>query len=276
MVNEYFHAITHLGDRQTIMSKPQMVEIDDFRCASRLVHELCELGQDPVQWHTHLLTSLMRLLTASAGTAYIISPNLDPTQVAENWQLHLMPNEAWARYIDQGDVTDQPHTPAMMARLGTDFTATRQELIDDATWYNSRFYQEIASRIGWDQLLVSQVVIPSIGMIHGLGICRGVGKDPFTAREKTLLNFVHTELAELWRKPEAAEIDSLSKRLRETIACMRRGMGRKEIAQELGISPHTVQTYERQLYEKFQVTSRGELLARLAKAIRPTLPVSAK
>ena len=87
-----------------------------------------------------------------------------------------------------------------------------------------------------------------------------------------MIRFLHAELAHLWRKPEAVEIDELPKRLLETVAGMRRGLSRKEIAADLDISPHTVHTYERQLFDRFEVTSRGELLARLARAIRPSLP----
>jgi DNA-binding CsgD family transcriptional regulator len=254
------------------MMSDKHLSVSDLRFASRLIHEVCELGQDAVQWNTHLLQSLEHLLESHSGSAYVIYPGADPSNVGFPFQLHHNLNDTWNRYIEMGDVSDQPHTQAIMARVGTDFTVTRQELVDDATWYASEFYQNVARRANWDQMICSQVMIQSVGAVHGLGIGRMTGAPAFGERERALCNFVHTELAYLWRKPSAVEIDSLSKRLRETISCMQRGLSRKEIATELQISPHTVHSYERQLFENFKVSGRGELLARLAKAIRPTLP----
>jgi hypothetical protein len=240
----------------------------------RLVHEVCELGNDPVEWNTHLLQRLESLLDADGGNVYVIRRDTDP--LAFSFRLFLDHNmdESWSRYLDERGVAEQPHTPAMMARMGSDFTLTRQELIDDATWYASAFARDVAQGMGWDQFLVSHVFVEALGMIHGVGVARRVGRARFErdGREVAIMRFIHGELAHLWRKPEAVEIDSLPKRLLETVNGMRRGLSRKEIADELGISPHTVHTYERQLFERFDVSGRGALLARLARAIRPTLP----
>jgi hypothetical protein len=233
---------------------------------------LCELGNDPVQWNTRLLQGLERLVDGDGGAAYVIRRDVSLDRFAFTFYLDHNVDESWSRYLDEKGIADQPHTPAMMKRLGTDFTVTRQDVIDDSAWYASEFYRDVVPKIGWDQSLMSQVYIESMAAIHGLGMCRKIGRTAFGAGEVAVVRFLHEELAHLWRKPEAVEIDSLPKRLMETVAGMRRGLSRKEIADELQISPHTVHTYERQLFEKFDVNSRGELLARLARAIRPRLP----
>jgi hypothetical protein len=238
----------------------------------RLIFELCEIGNDTVAWNYHLLAKLDPLLGADFGTAYVFGRSLDPLNFEKRLYVEHNLDPAWQQYLQEKGVVEQPHTPAIMARLGTDFTVTRQALIDDEIWYGSQFYREVASQIGWDQLICSQVFVEPLGMVHGLGLARRVGGAPFGAREVAMLRFFHGELAHLWRKPESVEIDSLPKRLTETIGGMRRGLSRKEIAAELDISPHTVHSYERQLFERFGVKSRGELLARLARTIRPTLP----
>jgi DNA-binding NarL/FixJ family response regulator len=50
----------------------------------------------------------------------------------------------------------------------------------------------------------------------------------------------------------------LSGREREVLELLARGFRNAEIANALGISPHTVTTYVRQLYRKLEVGSRGE------------------
>jgi DNA-binding NarL/FixJ family response regulator len=61
---------------------------------------------------------------------------------------------------------------------------------------------------------------------------------------------------------EAADIDALSPREREVLDYLSRGYLYKEIAAELSISYDTVHTYVRRIYEKFQVHSRTEAVAK--------------
>ncbi len=57
----------------------------------------------------------------------------------------------------------------------------------------------------------------------------------------------------------------LPPRLRQTLDCLLLGDSEKQIARKLELSPHTVHVYVKSLYKKFQVSSRGELLARWVK-----------
>ena len=63
---------------------------------------------------------------------------------------------------------------------------------------------------------------------------------------------------ELLRDTSAA----LSPRLGQTLTCLLAGHSEKEAAQQLGLSPHTVHVYVKELYRRFGVSSRAELLAR--------------
>jgi DNA-binding CsgD family transcriptional regulator len=53
----------------------------------------------------------------------------------------------------------------------------------------------------------------------------------------------------------------LSPRARQTLEALIRGDSEKQVARKLGVSPHTVHVYVKQLYRRFGVSSRGELLA---------------
>jgi DNA-binding CsgD family transcriptional regulator len=59
----------------------------------------------------------------------------------------------------------------------------------------------------------------------------------------------------------------LSPRVRETLGGLLGGDQEKEIANRMGVSRHTVHVYVKQLYRKFNVSSRGELLARFVRGI---------
>jgi DNA-binding NarL/FixJ family response regulator len=67
-------------------------------------------------------------------------------------------------------------------------------------------------------------------------------------------------------EPDAAarvHVDELPPRLRQTLDGLCAGLAEKEIAAQLGLSPHTVHDYVRTLYKRFGVQNRAGLVARV-------------
>jgi DNA-binding NarL/FixJ family response regulator len=62
-------------------------------------------------------------------------------------------------------------------------------------------------------------------------------------------------------EPKASPIDRLSKRENEVLSLLAQGYLYKEIADAIGISLPTVNSYIRRIYEKLQVQSRGQAVA---------------
>lgn len=63
--------------------------------------------------------------------------------------------------------------------------------------------------------------------------------------------------------PQAAEsVESLTERQREVLDGLAAGRAYKQIADEMGMSIHTVRTYIRRIYEKLHVHSRTEAVAK--------------
>jgi DNA-binding CsgD family transcriptional regulator len=63
-------------------------------------------------------------------------------------------------------------------------------------------------------------------------------------------------------KKSAVAGELLSQRERQTLELLLTGNAEKQIAAQLKISRHTVHVYVKSLYKRFDVNSRGELLAR--------------
>jgi len=56
--------------------------------------------------------------------------------------------------------------------------------------------------------------------------------------------------------------ERLSPRMEQTLLSLLGGDSEKQVAAKLGLSQHTVHVYVKQLYRKYGVSSRAELLAR--------------
>ncbi|HTL58402.1 MAG TPA: response regulator transcription factor [Candidatus Limnocylindrales bacterium] len=65
--------------------------------------------------------------------------------------------------------------------------------------------------------------------------------------------------------PSARPTENLSEREQEVLDCLSQGFLYKEIAEKLGISYETVHTYIRRIYEKLQVRTRTEAVAKFLK-----------
>jgi DNA-binding NarL/FixJ family response regulator len=65
--------------------------------------------------------------------------------------------------------------------------------------------------------------------------------------------------------PSPSPAENLSQREQEVLDCLSQGFLYKEIADKLGISYETVHTYIRRIYEKLQVRTRTEAVAKFLK-----------
>lgn len=85
----------------------------------------------------------------------------------------------------------------------------------------------------------------------------------YSLRETHLASLVLDEIPWLhwreWKSPQPCH-DKLSPRLQWTLDLLLLGMGRKEIADQIGISEGTVSGYIRGLYQHFEVNSQAELM----------------
>jgi DNA-binding NarL/FixJ family response regulator len=63
----------------------------------------------------------------------------------------------------------------------------------------------------------------------------------------------------------AAQTESLSEREQQVLDCLAQGLIYKEIAEKLGIGYETVHTYIRRVYEKLQVRTRTEAVAKFLR-----------
>jgi PAS domain S-box-containing protein len=86
---------------------------------------------------------------------------------------------------------------------------------------------------------------------------RAVTLTPDTPLARTILSFAHI--------PDHLPEITLTRRERQVVAFLSKGMTSKEIARQLSLSPRTVEDYRTRLRKKLGVRNTGELLAHLAR-----------
>mgnify|MGYP000182658105 CR=1 FL=1 len=126
-----------------------------------------------------------------------------------------------------------------------------------------------SSRLG-PQNVIGWIAVRPDDSCACIEFCKNVADGDFTPRDEAILRVLSTELLAqaptpakpLEAEPTAsAERPRLPRRQREVLAGLLSGSSVKEIAGELGISPYTVNDYVKALYRRYNVSSRGELLA---------------
>jgi len=142
----------------------------------------------------------------------------------------------------------------------TPVTYNRQEFIlpEVASWALPAW-----EKVGLSDSLLA--VYPLGGMAYsGVGLHRRGVKPPFSDRDRMIVHTAFRQVDWLHRHgsdvPAASKVLELSPRQREVLMYLLGADTQRQIAMKLGLSEHTVGDYVKQIYRRFEVNSRPELL----------------
>jgi len=143
---------------------------------------------------------------------------------------------------------------------GAKLSVLREQLISDRDWYASSWYRHgLVATQPLDSSMMSIVRLEGEATVHAISLYRAASEPRFDEADLHLVELFHQEcLGELLGLDVRPE---LSARERQTLELLLEGRADKEIAQQLGISRHTVNQYNKSIYAKLGVHSRSELLA---------------
>jgi len=251
--------------------KSENLRLSELRAVFRLVGECRELGAEHLAWRGHLAARLAPLVGAQAGMAFeaatparAATPGQVFAAVAAGWP-SAQGYANWASYMARGEYRREPILYAMQERLSRKGLCSRDQAVDDRTWFGSPFYNESLRLWEVDEMLTSLRDLPGGRRQNAVIVFRPPGGGVFRRRERRLVGLLHEELARHFGAALATLDDpnpsDLTPRLRETLRCLLEGDGEKQVAARLGVSTLTVHDYVKALYRHFGVASRPELLA---------------
>jgi DNA-binding CsgD family transcriptional regulator len=142
---------------------------------------------------------------------------------------------------------------------------SRPDLVADADWYGTEYYQQYHGPSRADVMMYC--LLPQRnGRVSGVVLVRPTGEPDFPRRAKAVIAAAHVAVAPLIGGPLAGYADpppgALPPRVRQVLRCLLEGDSDKQVATRLGIGAHTVNQYVKRVYHYFGVRSRPELLAR--------------
>ena len=248
---------------------PSRLRLRDVRSAFRLIGDVRAAGDDPARWRPLMVRRLRTLFGA---------------EVVVSSEVHVRaPQRAGGpmRVIDVGwgcDGSDGDHVWRIATETDAPPGAFLLAVAAPATAGEEYVpVKPTAAVRGGSSFVLSQYPLAHLGAIDQLGLHRDFdAHHAFTPADHRLIRLFHVELGRLWRhdalKRATDPGSDLPPRLAQTLAALQDGCSEKEVSTRLGISPHTVHNYVKALHSRFEVTSRGELLAKVPKATGGFVP----
>ena len=254
----------------------EILRYQQVRALVRLVGEVREIHRLDPSRPRHLIAGLNLIVGATAGGCVIDSDFVPAGRgsfrpaVLDGWEASTLPALS---ILDSHGSAFSPLVRGLMQRCpltpGAVFTATRQELVADSSWYEDPYVRDHLLPTHLDHAIYSSARSASPKVVQGLGFHREKKDRPFDARDRALIQLFHLEFGALLLPSQPSVASSTQARLaprqRQVLELLLEGLADKEIAERLGISRHTVNQYTKVIYRRFGVTSRALLMARLRR-----------
>ncbi|MFA9476875.1 LuxR C-terminal-related transcriptional regulator [Phycisphaerales bacterium AB-hyl4] len=220
-----------------------------------LAEEMCDLvDADFWMWvHTHLPQGSQR------PTAFNV--------------LHGRMSERQLVVFYENSYEPELQTPEMapllkLMRRGKPFTRRRSQMIDDRAWYDSPHVRLVRKPAGIDDFIFSLYPLGD-DCWSAFGFHRTYGRPVFTPEQARMIHIIASEIPWLHhhQPPENANtlLPALTPRLCTVMGLLIEGYNRKQIANQLSLSEHTVRGYISDVYRHFKVRSHVELIQRFAQ-----------
>jgi DNA-binding CsgD family transcriptional regulator len=247
---------------------------DELRQMLSLVGTLAELPPDPAVRRRYVLAELCKLVGGAFGLAmccHYEGPD-HHLRVCSASMVGLgdLPERIFNKYLQTGLPPD-PMRATIMAQTQPLVTWRRCEAIDDDVYRASVHFRELRVPLGIDDCIYSaRRHADGPGSFCLFELCRSTNDPPFAERERRI---VHAIRQQECRLPNACGVAcraaltrslgaGLSPRMQKLLPLLLAGQSERQIAQQVGLSVHTVHGYVKTIYTRLGVGSRNELLAK--------------
>jgi DNA-binding CsgD family transcriptional regulator len=243
----------------------------DVRRLVRLLADVAILDGDHTAKKRRLMDGLCALVEADGWLWTMTKVDLERDAPMSLGILHGgLTDRQVAGWIEMNhDLAHPPpeHVPlGKEVRRGRHFTRSRDQLVDDDTWYSHPTVKRCRLQRDLDHSMHSIYPLDEPGVISGVGLYRRRGRPAFTPRQRRIAHIVLSEVDWLHYADlpshRGSAVPTLSPRQRVVLVLLLEGRTGAEIAELLHISPHTVHDHRKAIYRHFDVSSQIALIRR--------------
>jgi DNA-binding CsgD family transcriptional regulator len=266
------------------MSKSRTLSLHEIEAAFQLVQECREMWSDATAWQSHLTRGACRLTQTSVGiyNELRLSPDGERVDVLDGFDCGWRDAEARSHYArmrsDHPDfATFLPRCTRLLyrAREGESKVLLRPEMRDDREWRLSVLYNDYWRPAHLDEFVLAFHTAGRAGSCIMLSVNQAPSDRRPNDKSKAILSLLVRQVGPLVGTTLASGtqpgLHQLSPRLRDTLRGLLAGEAEKQIAARLGLSRTTLHDYVGEVYRRFGVAGRAELMAHF---IQPSLSSS--
>lgn len=244
--------------------------------AERVVDALNEAAGHascPIRLHRFLLTSVQQLLDRPSHCHLMLLDQLDRTpapRVLHRFMVSsdiapLMPDTDLQRVVDEVAPHIRAALPGSISELDRPCTVIASEDLD-RDWFEQTWKADYLIPNDFEDSLFA-IWRPDADREVVITLHRRAEEPAFTEIDRSRASLMIRGAAplvdwEMFKESDVIEELPLTERQREVLLELLKGKSEKEIASRLHRSTHTIHTHVKQLYERFDVSSRGQLMAR--------------
>jgi len=258
------------------MADGNQLKLSDVRSVFRLIGEIRELGADPEQWRPHMVRQLQKMLACDlviSSEIHFKKTGKDVMRVIDiGWGCGAE-GDTYRIFTERDGERPENYWVTAANEQGAAASAGIPDEGPAAAEAALVPVRPAKPLYGGQSFILSQYPLPHIGAVDQLGLHRTSGEKKFSRAEHRLVHLLHVELGRLWRKDALEKAKDPTKdlppRLSQTLHELLQGASEKQIAMKLDLSRHTIHNYVKALHQRFQVSSRGELLAKVGREQKP-------
>jgi DNA-binding CsgD family transcriptional regulator len=249
--------------------------IEDVRRIVRLLGDVAIQPTDLMGKRRFLMEGLASLIGADFWAWVRFRDNAkDGMPIAFSHLMGGWRSEAQAMKFGEGTISPAAIPFNERLRKGFDIHRTRRrtDIFSDEEWFALDICKKFFEPADVGEFLHS--VFPLGDRMCSVVIfLRALGRPSFEPREVCITHIVTSEVEWLHRDgmdvPAAEHVNDLTVRERQVLLYLLAGDSVKQVARKLSLSSHTVKGHLKNIYQRFKVSSRGELLAQFISGGAP-------
>jgi DNA-binding CsgD family transcriptional regulator len=256
---------------------------DKLDAALRLWRVVEDVGPNSVLRTERLLRGLKEILDGLAAVWVLAATNDCRTPIAaiyagwDDARLQSLANTYLSQHVLEHPLIQRAIPSAGGANPASPHHLCRTAAIDDAAWFSSEFFTQIAEPLGIDDTIHSALMLCDSELVSILHVYRAADAPlQFGPEDCAAAALLHEHLLSRLRCDLPAAVDSphlasmphaaaaaqhLSPKQRVALRLLLSGDSEKQIAAKLRRSPHTVHMHVKAIYRTLGVTSRAELFS---------------